>query len=374
MGGRFGACGMKKLSGELQDLKDWIAYAFDLLSLSKRDIRALKIIMVLALVVVPGGILLSYPGIYQGVAGAMSGFLPESISGIFNANGDDTHSGVPGGDIIPPWIMGPGTDGTPTIKPAANPSTNPGPGQVTNNNTNTSTPMPTTGPTAGPTTGPTAGPTPTPAPTKPTADFTGTPLGILAGAQVTFTDHSSNSPTSWAWDFGDGSGNSTLQNPTHTYATAGNYMVTLTVTNAYGSSAIAKAAYVHVSASPPPTPIANFEASPTSVITGQTVTFTDQSSNSPTDREWDFGDGSGNSTLQNPTHAYAAAGVYSVTLTVSNAGGSDTEAKTGYITVSLAAPVASFTANPTSGIAPLTVTFTDTSTGDDRYHRMGLQQ
>jgi len=52
---------------------------------------------------------------------------------------------------------------------------------------------------------------------------------------VTFTDTSTNTPTSWLWDFGDGI-NSTDQNPVHTYSVAGTYNVTLTATNSAGSN------------------------------------------------------------------------------------------------------------------------------------------
>ena len=56
---------------------------------------------------------------------------------------------------------------------------------------------------------------------------------------VDFTDTSTNTPTNWAWDFGDG-GSSILQNPTHTYATAGDYTVNLTATNGGGSDSETK--------------------------------------------------------------------------------------------------------------------------------------
>jgi len=74
------------------------------------------------------------------------------------------------------------------------------------------------------------------------------------------------------------------------------------------------------SASSPP--VAAFTASPNPAQVNQTVTFTDQSSNSPTSWSWDFGDG-GSSTNQNPTHSYGAPGTYPVTLTATNADGSD---------------------------------------------------
>ena len=58
-------------------------------------------------------------------------------------------------------------------------------------------------------------------------------------------------PTTWQWDFGDGTPNSTLQNPTHTYSSTGSYPVTLTVSNAYGTSTIQKTDYITVTPPPP---------------------------------------------------------------------------------------------------------------------------
>lgn len=66
----------------------------------------------------------------------------------------------------------------------------------------------------------------------PVASFTFADGG---GLTVNFTDSSANTPTSWSWVFGDGSSPSTEQNPMHTYAVAGTYMVTLTATNSAGS-------------------------------------------------------------------------------------------------------------------------------------------
>ncbi len=80
-------------------------------------------------------------------------------------------------------------------------------------------------------------------------------------------------------------------------------------------------------------PVANFTGTPTSGYLPLTVNFTDGSSNTPTSWSWTFGDG-GTSTAQNPGHTYTAAGTYTVTLTATNAFGSDDEIKIGYITVS----------------------------------------
>ncbi|MFL6133267.1 MAG: PKD domain-containing protein, partial [Nocardioidaceae bacterium] len=86
-----------------------------------------------------------------------------------------------------------------------------------------------------------------------------------------------------------------------------------------------------VAGAPVPAPTASFTASPTSGVAPLQVSFTDNSTGSPTSRAWTFGNGV-TSTAQNPTTTYTAAGTYTVTLTASNAGGSSTTTKT--ITVS----------------------------------------
>jgi PKD repeat protein len=77
---------------------------------------------------------------------------------------------------------------------------------------------------------------------------------------------------------------------------------------------------------------------------------------------WDFGDGSSISTSRNPSHQYTTPGIYTIRLTVTNGAGSDDETKTNFITAGQA-PVAAFTSNVTTGMVPLTVLFTDGSTG-----------
>jgi PKD repeat protein len=147
---------------------------------------------------------------------------------------------------------------------------------------------------------------------------------------VTFTDASTNTPTSWSWTFGDG-GTSTLRNPVHVYSDPGTYTVSLTVTNAAGSDTETKTGYITVYAAAS-APTAAFTADYTSGTAPLTVTFTDSSTGNPTSWLWDFGDGT-TSTDQNPVHTYTISGSYTVTLTVSNTAGSDSETKIGYITV-----------------------------------------
>ncbi len=110
-----------------------------------------------------------------------------------------------------------------------------------------------------------------------------------------------------------------------------------------------------------PAPTAAFTASPSSGTAPLTVQFTDTSAGSPTSWSWDFGDG-GTSTSRNPSHTFAA-GTFSVTLRATNDGGSTSAARTISVSAAATRPTAAFTASPSSGTAPLTVQFTDTSTG-----------
>ena len=132
-----------------------------------------------------------------------------------------------------------------------------------------------------------------------------------------------------SWTFGDG-GTSNAQNPSHQYTTAGTYSVNLTVTGPGGSDSEVKEAYITVTPAPV-APIAAFtNATPRSGTAPLTVTFTDQSTGSITSYSWTFGDG-GTSNAQNPSHQYTTAGTYSVNLTVTGPGGSDSEVKAAYI-------------------------------------------
>ena len=72
---------------------------------------------------------------------------------------------------------------------------------------------------------------------------------IFSGQKVVFKDMSANSPTAWAWDFGDG-GTSTSQNPTYIYEYPGTYDVSLTVTNDYGSHTLRKNDLIKIEVQP----------------------------------------------------------------------------------------------------------------------------
>ncbi|AKB53316.1 hypothetical protein A9239_01945 [Methanosarcina sp. A14] len=162
---------------------------------------------------------------------------------------------------------------------------------------------------------------------SPVAAFSAAPTTGKAPLKVKFTDTSTGSPTSWKWDFGDGS-KSYLQNPTHKYSKAGTYTVNLTVKNAAGSNTVTKTDYIVVVSKP----TAAFSAEPTEGKAPLTVAFTDQSLGNPTKWKWSFGDGT-ISREQNPEHQYSQEGKYKIILTVSNAAGSSTVTKTNYIKV-----------------------------------------
>jgi PKD repeat protein len=85
--------------------------------------------------------------------------------------------------------------------------------------------------------------------TIPVANFTASPNPAGVNQSVTFTDTSTNSPTSWTWDFGDGT-SSNLQHPTHAYTFPGAYSVVLTASNSAGSSN--KTGAVTITSSSPP--------------------------------------------------------------------------------------------------------------------------
>src|SRR5882762_5879329 len=79
-------------------------------------------------------------------------------------------------------------------------------------------------------------------------------------------------------------------------------------------------------------PVANFSASPLSGCTPLVVTFSDQSTGAPTSWQWDLGNGT-ISAQQNPTSTYFNSGLYTISLTVSNASSSNTFTRTQYIKV-----------------------------------------
>jgi PKD repeat protein len=217
------------------------------------------------------------------------------------------------------------------------------------------------------------------------ADFSAEPRTGDAPLTVRFTDLSTGNPTRWEWDFGDGNiipasedgelfsdeedvacdggrcpPQNKVQNPRHTYRVPGTYAVTLTASNKYSSDTVTKTQYVTVT---PKAIKADFSAEPRTGDAPLTVRFTDLSTGNPTMWAWDFGDGA-TDMVANPVHVYTQPGTYTVTLTASNQYTSDTVRKDQWITAKDVSINADFVGTPTSGYAPLTVQFTDLSTGN----------
>ncbi len=148
-------------------------------------------------------------------------------------------------------------------------------------------------------------------------------------------------PYTYAWTFGDG-GSSSQANPSHAYQTAGAYTATLVVSDSQGTQKSSTAAV---------TVIAPLAATAAADVTSGTIPFTVSFTASasggaaPYAYAWNFGDG-GTSNLQNPIHTYQVAGTYTVTLTVTDAGG-----RTSTKTLQVVANASPFTGSGT-GVPP----------------------
>ncbi len=189
------------------------------------------------------------------------------------------------------------------------------------------------------------------------ASFSASPNSGNKPLQVQFKDTSVGTTSYWNWNFGDGT-YSEVKNPVHVYNnTAKIYTVTLSLwSDEYGwGQATGDVNVTEL-------PNANLYGASTTVTAGNSVQFNSyNSTGNPTSYKWNFGDGN-TSTDPNPAHVYSTAGKYTVSLTVSNAGGTDTDEETNYITVN-PSPTSDFSVSSTSGNAPLIVTFTDKSIG-----------
>lgn len=165
----------------------------------------------------------------------------------------------------------------------------------------------------------------------PVANFTANQTNGTNPLTVSFTDTSTNSPVSWQWDLnGDNITDNTSQNPVYTYFTPGNYTVTLTAVNVAGNDSEIKTGYIVVRFV---APVASFVGSPLVLYVNDTVQFNSSTSTGNiTTYAWDFqNDGVVDSSATNPSYAYPLAGTYSVNLTVTGPGGSNTLVRTSYV-------------------------------------------
>jgi len=176
---------------------------------------------------------------------------------------------------------------------------------------------------------------------------------------LNLTDSSSSDVIAWNWNFGDGN-TATGPNPSHTYTQPGLYTVSLTVTDAYGCqdsiSRIDYAAFI--------LPTANFTHSQTRLACDSVaIQFNDASTSAIVAWDWNFGDGTTDST-QNPIHTYQAAGSYIVELTVT-----DTSGCTDILQIPTQIEdlqvLADFQLSDSAGCTPFVTQFTDASSSLD---------
>ncbi len=131
------------------------------------------------------------------------------------------------------------------------------------------------------------------------------------GSTVNFMNESSGGADVYSWSFGDGN-NSNATNPSHTYASTGNYYVVLSAEDTDKDScydSYSKYVYVNVGDSG-----CNVEANFSYNINGHTVSFTNLSTGNFDYTEWGFGDGTHDYINSNPVHTYNSSGTYNVYL------------------------------------------------------------
>ncbi len=159
---------------------------------------------------------------------------------------------------------------------------------------------------------------------RPLADFT---YNDSQSPLILFTDNSSsainNTPTSWSWDFGDGT-TSQLQDPEHQFLANGIYIICLVASNAQGSDTVCYEIEIDSYAAP----TADFSFQTTSE---PSIAFLDESIGSPTEWFWEFNDNGQTSTNEHPVYTFSTNGGFEVCLTVTNYLGSDTHCDSVFI-------------------------------------------
>lgn len=199
-----------------------------------------------------------------------------------------------------------------------------------------------------------------------------TPSNPSAGQPVQFNANIAGSERGRTirWDFGDGT-TSTELNPVHTFAAADDHLVTLTVTNAWGTGRWVSTLTIRPGVGGSPPTSADFSFSPLAPVTRQQVAFTDKSKGSINRWRWNFEarippgplEGASLSYSQNPTFTYDTTGRKNVELTVSNAFGSKSILLFVEVLRHDQPPVANFVFEPFRVVVGQPVTFTDASAG-----------
>jgi PKD repeat protein len=194
------------------------------------------------------------------------------------------------------------------------------------------------------------------------ASFTATPRSGASPLAVQFTDTTpGQASTPHYWTFGDGTSSAEVS-PRHTYTQAGQYTVTLTLMTEGENLQRGEPNFITVY--PAEVPAVTFSADVTSGTVPLTVKLTDSTPGMAAYMHiWDFGDGQQETVNQVPWiwHTYAAAGDYTVTLTIQAPAGVISSTRKAYIHVQPQVLPVSFSASPRTGGLPLMVSFRDTT-------------
>jgi PKD repeat protein len=195
------------------------------------------------------------------------------------------------------------------------------------------------------------------------ADKQSGPAPLVVEFTATGSDDGPSGELQYHWDFGDDSGTSLDQNPTHRYMTPGTYTATVTVTDGGGKTGTDT---VEIEVTDPPgnmAPSVQIEAAPKSGNAPLSVLFSSEATDPDGDEltyQWDFGDGDTASDVDSIRHVYRQGGSHTAKLTVSD--GELSASSTVVITVgdppSNQAPTVLIAADPIRGTAPLDVRFT----------------
>ncbi len=206
-----------------------------------------------------------------------------------------------------------------------------------------------------------------PSPNALTVDFTISPTQSAPGDSVTFSGTASGGtpPYIFNWTFGDGgvaTGTGSQHSVPHTYSSAGNFTVNLTVTDLTPLQIGTKSKSIVVAPL-----VADFSVSPTNPVAGQTVAFSGNATGGspPYSFRWMFGDGSPAGSGQNLGHAFASPGTFTVTLTVTDSASPppNEASRPRTVTVSPAPLVADFSFSPRSPVVGQSITFSANASG-----------
>lgn len=197
------------------------------------------------------------------------------------------------------------------------------------------------------------------------ASFAATPVSqSLPGSTVTISNKTNPGPWTYAWDFGDGTFSSSANVANHTYATYGQYVITLRVSD--GICEEIQTQKIEILAVPPQV---DFTFAPPAGCIPLEVKFTNLSKFADPDKYvWEFGDKQASSAVINPTHTYYEPGKYTVSLSASNATGQIVSVIKEMIIEVYPRPVADFVTKPLVVTIPGGVLYTrNTSSNATRF-------